>query len=265
MREGLFGLRWFWKAVLGLAAVTTIATVVIALADQSAQRVVAANAANSYSPPPLATTTTGSRVKSVKLTLSAHPRVLFLGDSWTEGYGASKPGNGVATRLMARLGWTGYATGIGGTGYLSDGPNHEGTYLQRLLKVQQSEIGGNPDLVVVQGSINDDRKGLPAISAAVADVEAVIHNRWPSAQVLFVLPFTPYASGTGDPYVSQLDVAMQAAVSAQKLAWISPIQEAWTTPDVVKKYINPRIEHPTDAGYDYFTGKLATAVQSLSQ
>lgn len=82
------------------------------------------------------------------------PRLLIIGDSFTEGTGAVSLFQGYATRLAEKLGC--YAThincGIGGTGFIA---NNSGNRKNALGVVQSSVIDNAPDVVIWAHGLND--------------------------------------------------------------------------------------------------------------
>lgn len=197
-------------------------------------------------------------IAPARLSLPAKPTVLFFGDSWVQGYGADKPKDGWAYVAGRQLG-TYTIDGIGGTGFLIDGPKHQGTYLQRMLRLQ---IPYAPQLVVVQGGINDSRIAYAPIGAAVTDLVDTIHYRWPDAQVLLMGP--PVPNLPVSDVLRGTDQLMQQAALANHVAYISELQEGWTTTANLKQYIDLRIFHPNTAGHAYFAQRFLTDLAALN-
>src|SRR5215212_4398175 len=96
----------------------------------------------------------------VRSTPATGPRVVFIGDSWTEGAGATG-WKGFASLTGERLGWTSEVLGVGGSGYVSRGVGRS-TFRQRI----DPALDFGPDVVVVQGSINEYQTALPVLATA---------------------------------------------------------------------------------------------------
>ena len=84
------------------------------------------------------------------------PRVLIFGDSWVYGSAAIVPTLGFAYLLGESEGWDTIVDGVRGSGYLKPGLDG-GSYRERIAALDPAL---DPDLIIVEGSINDRR--LPA-------------------------------------------------------------------------------------------------------
>ena len=81
--------------------------------------------------------------------------MLIFGDSWTYGSAANAPELGYAYVLGGTLGWETIVNGVRGSGYLKPGLDG-GTFGERIAALDPAL---DPDLVIVQGSINDRAQG----------------------------------------------------------------------------------------------------------
>lgn len=97
------------------------------------------------------------------LALPEHPTVLVFGDSWTYGSAASDPSLGYAYVVGELAGWKTIVDGVGGSGYLK--PGIDGADFGTRIAALDPAL--DPDLVIVQGSINDRREGADGYRAAV--------------------------------------------------------------------------------------------------
>ena len=117
------GRRWVpVLTALGCAVLTAVCTV-----GAVAQASVDTSSVPVYSLPP-------APRPPEPLALPAQPRVLLVGDSYSEGYGAEPVSEGFAFHVAGPLGWSLTRDGIGSTGYLNPGPRHQGTFRERLLR-----------------------------------------------------------------------------------------------------------------------------------
>ena len=177
------------------------------------------------------------------LTLPPDPKVLVLGDSYTEGYGAEPETKGWAYLVGKPLGWTVTVDGVGGTGYVNPGPRNEGTYLQRLPALQ----GRTFDLVVVQGGSNDRDTPYPALRTAVETTLETVRTQFPGARLVLMGPATPYGKPDATRTLSQCVLAGYA--STHQLPFIDPLGEQWFVDGDGDRYANPANGHPSNAGY----------------
>lgn len=134
--------------------------------------------------------------------------VAFLGDSYTTGFGASKPERRWTSLVCDHLGWTQLNFGVGGTGYLNPLQPHV-AYPYRV-----SEIAArHPDVVVVSGGYND--RGLAARApqeelAAIRSTFAKLRKALPNATLYAVRPFAP--AGPEAPVLGAIGSAVEQSV-----------------------------------------------------
>lgn len=190
------------------------------------------------------------------LVLPAHPNVLVLGDSYSEGYGAEPETKGWAYLIGKPLGWQVTVNGVGGSGYVDPGPQDKGSYLQRLPTLQ----GRSFDLVVLQGGSNDQVAYLELQDAVTRTVDAV-HAQFPSAALVILGPATPYGKPDASRLLPQCVLAGYAA--QQHLAFIDPVGDRWFVDGDGKRYANPENGHPNNAGHRYIASRFETDVRVL--
>lgn len=192
-------------------------------------------------------------------TLPDRPRVLIFGDSWTYGSAASLPTLGYAYVLGQRLDWESTVDGVRGSGYLKPGLDG-GTYGERIAELDPTL---DPDLIIVEGSINDRR--LPAagyreaVSAAWDDLAA----RYPAASVVIMGPapqVLPVEEAT-----ARIDADLAALAAARGWWYVSPIAEEWITPQNYAEVIDTTIGryHPSTTGHAYLASRLAESLAAM--
>jgi lysophospholipase L1-like esterase len=199
----------------------------------------------------------GSTVSSVQTPLGR--RVIFLGDSYTEGtysatgslYGGYVITTGLQTGLDA------WPSGIGGTGIINDFGGADGRVKFRD-RVPSDVIRFAPDVVVIAGGINDRLSvadGTVTSSQYRAECDALIEairTGLPAAKIVVLGPFCP---GTPSSYtgMTQIRDLNQAAAQAAGLPFIDVF---YFTDAMRSSYVSADGFHLNAAGHDYLGKKL---------
>lgn len=215
---------------------------------------------------PAATVAAGSGDTAVAVTpdlldLPEGATVLIFGDSWTFGSAASDPTLGYAYVVSDLTGWTTIVDGVRGSGYLKpgiDGPDF-GTRVAALDPTLE------PDLVIIQGSINDRRLVPTGYDAAVNAAWDRLSATYPSARIVVLGPapqVLPVQRAT-----ARIDRDL-ARLAAQRGWWyVSPLREGWITEANYLDVIDTGIgrNHPSTAGHAYLAERLAEAIATISR
>ncbi len=197
-------------------------------------------------------------------------KVLFIGDSWAEGVGASDKKNGNWAALTAdHFGWERHIDGIGGTGFTRGGGAQGGAigtdnnqYINRLDR-WTSNPAMVPNLVLFEGGLNDDRATPTALSQAVKDVVSKARTAWPQASVIVMGPAAPQPLGA--MLLRMADPIRRAAISAGAFS-INPVQASWFTKENSQQFLVPADgAHVNDAGHRYTSERLIAAIQDLQK
>lgn len=195
--------------------------------------------------------------------LPARARALIMGDSFTEGYGAS-PGAPTWAEIAAEtLRWRATIDGIGGTGFAkttaTDGSTGLG-FRSRLL--DEARSGAEYDVIVLQGGLNDWRVSAPDEYLAVQRAVRTARTQWPDAVVVVFGPTEPVAKGTG--HAVHL-ATIRSAAEANGAVFIDPSSPlAWITDENSARLDSGDGLHLNDSGYAYLAGRFVTAVLEAS-
>jgi len=195
------------------------------------------------------------------LELPDDPTVLIFGDSWTYGSAATDPTLGYAYLMAGLTGWTTTVDGVRGSGYLKpgiDGPDY-GTRIAAL------DTDLDPDLVIVQGSINDRRLPAAGYREAVDAAWDALAERYPSARIVILGPapqVLPVETAT-----DRIDRDLASLAAARGWWYISPVEEGWITTDRYAEIIDTGVgrDHPSDAGHRYLAARLSAAIEAISR
>jgi len=194
-------------------------------------------------------------------TTATEPDVaVFLGDSYTQGWGASEPIVKWTTLVAYDAGWTEVNEGQGGTGYVttagvaSCGQADCPAYPDRVAGI----VAAAPDVVVIAGGQND-RWALatdPAlVQAAVDRTFSLLREGLPNARLIAVGPSTAEPATT---MITDLDGWVRAAadrVGAEYVSLLDPvvIQGAMVASDGV---------HVNDAGHRAIADRVLATVRN---
>ncbi|MFT4157120.1 MAG: SGNH/GDSL hydrolase family protein [Microbacterium sp.] len=193
------------------------------------------------------------------LVLPKHPTILVFGDSWTYGSAASEPTLGYAYVLAGLIDGTTVVNGIRGSGYLRagiDGPDFG-------ARIEALDPTLSPDLVIIQGSINDREQGEAGYREAVRAAWDAMSLKYPEAQIVILGPapqVLPVEAGT-----ARIDADLSTLAAERGWWYISPIAENWITEanylDVIDVDLGRK--HPSTAGHRYLAERLVADLVEL--
>lgn len=198
-------------------------------------------------------------VAPAAIVLPENPRVLVFGDSWTYGEAASDRTLGYAYVLAELMHGETIVDGVRGSGYLRpgiDGPD----FGERIAALDPAL---DPDLVVIQGTINDRREGAAGYREAVTAAWDALSATYPKAAIVVLGPAPhelPVGAGT-----ARIDKDLTELAAARGWWYISPIAENWITEqnylDVID--VDPGKKHPSTNGHRYLAEKVAEAIVAM--
>ena len=199
-------------------------------------------------------------VAPATLALPDEPRVLIFGDSWTYGSAAALPTLGYAYVLGDRMGWETTVDGVRGSGYLKPGLDG-GSYGERIAALDPAL---DPDLVIIEGSINDRRLPATGYREAVTAAWDALAALYPSASIVVLGP-APQVLPVQET-TARIDADLSALAAARGWWYISPIAQEWITPDNYADVIDSAIgrDHPSTGGHAYLATKVAEALAAMS-
>lgn len=193
------------------------------------------------------------------LALPEHPTVLVFGDSWTYGSAATLPTEGYAYLLADLLDGETIVDGVRGSGYLKpglDGP----AFGERIAALDPTL---SPDLVILQGSINDRAQGEAGYREAVTAAWDAMAAKYPEASIVVLGP-APHELPVGAT-TARIDADLSALAAARGWWYISPVTENWITEQNYLDLIDVEVgrKHPSNAGHIYLAEHLAAALDAL--
>jgi lysophospholipase L1-like esterase len=182
------------------------------------------------------------------------PLVSFIGDSWTDGTGATDK-VGYAYLTGRDLGWSHRVLGVGGSGYVRGGAGNV-PFDERILPA----VSGNPDVVVIQGSINERSTPSPELAAAVADtLTRLVRAAGPDTAV--VVLGASRVPGVPVQYVDKVNDVVRAEAARQGLPFVDVAAEVWSDPADPSIWADPY--HPNDVGAQQIAERLAPVLRGV--
>lgn len=193
------------------------------------------------------------------LVLPERPRVLLMGDSYSEGWGADPQTNGFAYQVAEPLGWDLVRDGIGSTGFVDVGLKNQGSYPTRLARHQPAN---SFDLVILQGGTNDEKLTTAEITAGVDTSVKVVRERFPRAQLLVMGPVAPYGSPSEDR--AKLNLALVDYTHEHSILYINAIAGNWFQVGEWRELVDQEKGHPNNPGYVRVAQHFVEDVRALT-
>lgn len=200
-------------------------------------------------------------VSMAPLTLPDDPKVLIFGDSWTYGSAATIPTLGYAYVLGESEGWDTVVNGVRGSGYLKPGIDG-GSYGERIAQLDPAL---DPDLVIVEGSINDRRLYPTGYRDAVTSAWDDLAGLYPDAAFVIMGPapqVLPVEKAT-----ARIDADLAELATARGWWYVSPVTDGWITQANYASVIDSSEigrDHPSTTGHAYLAERLAEALDAMT-
>lgn len=209
----------------------------------------------SASPTPTPTPTTASRI-----TLPEHAGVVMVGDSWAAGYAAQPTSKGFAPLTADAMGWDLTNLGVGGTGYVSSGPDDEGDYAERIA---DRAVDRDIDLVILQGGLSDaTTDDVGGVTSGATRAIAAARHTWPSAQLVILGPCPSELPASTT--LRRVDSQLAAVSGAQRLHYMSCLKEGWINSGNYEDVIDTDSQdHPSTEGHAYLATKVETDLRRI--
>ncbi len=191
--------------------------------------------------------------------------LVVIGDSITEGAGATQPWNSWALLAGRRLGINDvHVSGVGGTGYLKRGGSNFLNLRQRIDDVLEAVDGGPPDMVAIAGGLNDN--DLPPEQVGV-EAEAYFRALRAGAPEMVIVVFGPFAGYPGYENSSLPAIRDAIFAAAARVGGIKSVDVSrWVTPDTRDTIFRVRGAdgpHPMDTGHALYAQLAEDAIRRL--
>jgi lysophospholipase L1-like esterase len=144
--------------------------------------------------------------------------------------------------------------GVGGSGYSVLGRGS--TFGERVDRA----VATHPDVIVVQGSLNE-RTSTPQALTAAADGTLSRLRSEAGAHIRILVVGASYTPGTPDATIDWINDAIRGAAARAGLEFVDPAAEDWTDPHDAAIWSD--VNHPNDAGYQRVADHLKPLLLAL--
>ena len=164
-------------------------------------------------------------------------------------------GVGYAYLTGRRLGWAYRVLGVSGSGYVRGGSGNV-PFDERIVPA----VAGNPDVVVIQGSINEGGTPSPELAAAVADtLTRLVSAAGPDTAV--VVLGASQVPGMEARYVDKVNDIVRAEAAREGLLFVDVAAEVWSDPADPSIWADEY--HVNEVGAEQIAERLAPVLQAV--
>jgi acyl-CoA thioesterase-1 len=174
--------------------------------------------------------------------------VVFLGDDYTAGVGASSAANSWTTLVAQRLDLDATVVGRDGAGYAKPGSGGT-TYRSMIDRV----VAADPDVVVVSGGRNDVTDYVPTLQDDARSLFHTLHQRLAQATLVAIAPWWGDSPHPGK--LTPVDDAVRAAVDAAGGSYLNLSDPLAGHPDWMADEADPN-----DRGYQAIASSVSAAL-----
>ena len=191
----------------------------------------------------------GTSASPTPLVADGPSSVTFLGDSWTEGVGATAA-RGYAVLAGEQLGWEYDLLGVSGSGYSLRGKDGvRGSFGERV----DETVATGADVIVVQGSLNEHRSTLEALAPAARETLGRLRAATDPAVRIVVLG-AAYNPGVPAGTIDAINAVIRVAAAQAGVEFVDVAAENWSDPADPGIWFDPI--HPNDAGHQRIADRL---------
>ena len=187
--------------------------------------------------------------------------VLIIGDSFTEGYGASDPQATWARIAAETLKWNATIDGVGGTGFTKSSATDGRTDLDFVQRIEAHAADrADYDLVVLQGGLNDVLASPETEAGNVNSAVRTAKLAWPKSDVIVFGPIAPVSFVA---YRANVGAIRDAALGAGAF-YVDPDRPfPWINSGNSARFDFGDGLHLNDAGYAFLAGRFVAVVDEL--
>ena len=204
------------------------------------------------------------------------PLACYTGSSITEG--------GYPWYVSQILGMDCINAGVGGTGYVNPGPNGRVRYIERA---DNDLIKPNPDLIVIEGGINDSGYEIEEVTSAADELYKYIKGKLPNVKIIVIGMYWPRTAGQS---VLDMNAGLRQTCLNNQISFIDLLRGDTVLPngDLVTEnagafitgtghvgnpkgdgnadiYTSSDSTHPNEQGRLYIAERVATEIYKILQ
>src|SRR6476469_1629987 len=237
-----------WTVLLLVCTAVVAGAVVYVLRQHD--KVPLAGQAPGYSLPADGPSSDPAGATSTSPASAVRAKVVFLGDDYTVGAGASSPRAGWTAQVATALHVDASTVAQTGAGYVQQGVG--GNAYQALVS---RVVALEPAVVVVSGGRND--VGYPArrVRNAAQQLFATLHTRLPEAQLVAIAPW--WGDSTHPGKLTKVDTAVQDGIEAVHGAYLDVPDALVGHPDWMADQADPN-----DRGYSAIATSLIAPLRA---
>lgn len=190
------------------------------------------------------------------------PAALWVGDSFTAGFGSDRRNPSYPIVVSQRLGWVACLDAQGGTGYLNPGKKNSPNFTPFKGRLASDIRTFRPDLVVIDGGRNDRWAKRDDLFAAARAYINSARRAWPQARIIVVLP-TFLSRGLNVDAKDARD-AIRSAALAEHVQSIDPLAWGLSGRTDEPGLVSPDGVHPSNRGQVLYSDVLTDALREFS-
>lgn len=203
--------------------------------------------------------------------VTPRPQMLLVGDSYSDGATGVVSLDTYAYQLGILLGVDMFVDGIGGTGFVATGSaTGKSEYLTRIVNAATGDARLNPQIVMLQGSVNDSSG---SIQTACTTAINQVRSQWPNAYIFVTGIMRPRQAVSLITSDTTANTAYRTACTGvPDLKFIDPVVDLWysgtgrsgatTGAGNADLLMGTDSVHPTQPGHDFIAPTLAQYIRS---
>lgn len=202
---------------------------------------------------------TASAEPRSKIRVTGITNAVFIGDSYTQGIGASGPGRRWVSLVSVKEGWEPQNLGRSGTGYLATGSPSECGQVKcpNYVAMVPLAVAVHPDFVFVSGGQSDFETFLKDPASVITAIDATYSSLRAGLPDTPIYAIGPSATGAVTKQILEFDTAVNAAAKRVGATYVSLLQ-----PNIIKPtFVAADRAHVNDAGHAAIAARVEDSIK----